>query len=156
MRVLRSVLMAAACLLGAGLAAGCSPTRQGGPPRPVASTPATTAPAPTTTTTAPPPPTTTWAPTAAQATPDAAAARLIDQWSTGDRAGAASVAAPAAVQTLFALPYPAGWVQPRGCTAASTNPGTCTYRNTETNAIYEITVNRAATGWYVSAVTPES
>ena len=80
----------------------------------------------------------------------------MTQWSNGDRASAASVAAPAAVQKLFSITYPAGWLQFRGCTASSTDPGTCTYRDTETNAIYEVTVTRSAAGWYVSAVIPES
>lgn len=169
MRVPPSLLGPAAraaglCIAAAVLGAGCSaagPTPRGGPAL-NAATPSSTTGAPTATTAAPTTvaPTTVappaYTPTAPQPSPDDAAARLIDDWSAADRAGAAAIAAPAAVQTLFAVAYPAGWIQPRGCTAASTNPGTCTYRNTETNGIYEITVNRIPAGWYVSAVTPES
>jgi hypothetical protein len=77
-------------------------------------------------------------------------------WAAGDRAAAGEVAAPGAVATMFAIPYPAGYIQPRGCTDASVNPGTCTYRNTQTNAIYQIAVSHAGTGWYVTMVTVET
>ena len=171
MRVPRSILLPALLVAGAAVATGCSSgtalrggnggdRSPGQPPvvsasKPTASAPTTTAPSPPTTVA--PPTTTTYAPSGPQASPYGAASRLIDDWSTGNRAAAASVAAPAAVQTLFAIAYPAGWIQYRGCTASSTDPGTCTYRNTETNGLYEITVTRAAApGWYVSAVIPES
>ena len=101
------------------------------------------------------PPTTGWSATAAQPSPDAAAARLISAWSTGNQALARTVASPTAVSTLFAQPYPAGYLQARGCTTGA-NPGTCTYRNTRTDAIYEIQVTSGGSGWYVSAVTPET
>ena len=100
-------------------------------------------------------------PSAPQSSPDAAAGALVQFWSTADRAGAATVAAPTAVSTLFAIAYPAGYLQARGCTDAGTDPGTCTYRNTATNGIYQFGVSRtagsqSAGGWYVTAVTPES
>ncbi|HET6914847.1 MAG TPA: hypothetical protein VFH56_02040 [Acidimicrobiales bacterium] len=101
------------------------------------------------------PPTTSWSATAPQPSPDSAAARLISAWSTGNQALARTVASPSAVSTLFAQPYPAGYLQARGCTTGA-NPGTCTYRNTRTDAIYEIQVTSGASGWYVSAVTPET
>ena len=101
------------------------------------------------------PPTTVWSPTAPQPSPDAAAARLVSAWSTGDRNLAATVASPSSVATLFAQPYPAGYLQARGCTEGA-NPGTCTYRNTKTNGIYEIQVTSGSSGWYVSEVIPET
>ncbi len=145
--------------VGAGLAAalvalaGCGGgTHQAAPP-PTGAT--TTTAATTTTTTVPRPTTTVWVPTAPQATPDAAAAVLVNAWATANRATASTVAAPAAVATLFALPYPAGNLQPRGCTEG-VNPGTCTYRNTATEGIYELNVTQRSNGWYVSSVTPEA
>ena len=137
-----------AALLGAAVTLGSCSSSQ--PTSPTTSEPATV---PATTSSVPP--TTAWAPTAAQPSPDAAAARLVSAWSTGNRALALTVAAPSAVATLFAQAYPAGALQARGCTTGA-NPGTCTYRNTRTNGIYEIQVTSGATGWYVSAVTPES
>ena len=113
--------------------------------------PPTTAPS----TSATAPPTTAWSATAPQSSPDAAAARLISAWSSGDQALARTVATPSAVSTLFAQSYPAGYLQARGCTTGA-NPGTCTYRNTKTDGIYEIQVSSGSTGWYVSAVTPET
>lgn len=154
MRVTRLVVPLLPLLLGAG-AAGCSSSRGGteGPPAP---TTTSTVPATTSTTAAPATTTTVYAPTAPQGSPDAAASRLVGAWSSGDRAEAASVAAPPAVTALFAVPYPSGYLQSRGCTDNSTNPGTCTYRDTSTNAIYEISVSEIGSGWYVSAVTPEN
>lgn len=102
------------------------------------------------------PRTTVYAPTHLQTTPDAAAGALIAAWSTGSRATAATGATPAAVSTLFAQPYPAGFLQARGCTAASDNPGTCTYANRQSGSLYEIAVTRVAAGWYVTSVTVES
>ncbi|HET7522601.1 MAG TPA: hypothetical protein VFJ79_00495, partial [Acidimicrobiales bacterium] len=99
-------------------------------------------------TTAPPtsataPPTTAWSAAAPQPSPDAAAARLISAWSSGNQTLARTVASPSAVSTLFAQPYPAGYLQARGCTTGA-NPGTCTYRNTRTDGIYEIQVTSGA------------
>ena len=79
----------------------------------------------------------------------------MSAWASGDRALAASIAAPDAVAALFAQPYPAGYLQARGCTDGA-NPGTCTYRNTRTDGIYEIEVTSGASGWYVSGVRPET
>lgn len=115
--------------------------------------PATTA-APTSAATAPP--STVYAPTTPQPSPDSAAGALINDWSTGNRAAAAAVAAPPAVAALFAQPYPAGYLQARGCTDPSANPGTCTYANRESGSLYEIEVTHLPAGWYVSSVSVES
>jgi cytoskeletal protein RodZ len=139
---MRWVLAASALVI----AAGCSSSHGIGSPA-TTSTTASTA-APTTSTTV-------WAPTAAQPSADSAAARLVSAWSTGNRTAALAVATPQAVDTLFAQPYPAGSLQARGCTSGA-NPATCTYRNTQTNGIYEIGITSGAGGWYVSSVTPET
>ena len=140
---MRSVLATTVLMV---FAAGC--TSSHGSTTPATSGTTVTTAATTTTTT-------TWAPTAAQPTPDAAAAHLVSAWATNDRGAAAAVAAPSAVDALFAQPYPAGYLQARGCTQGA-NPGTCTYRNTKTDGLYEIGVTSGATGWYVSSVTPET
>ncbi|HEX4864777.1 MAG TPA: hypothetical protein VFV02_11930 [Acidimicrobiales bacterium] len=131
-------------------AVGCASSHAG---RSVATT--TTTPTVTTSTVAPTTSTTAWAATSAQPSPDAAAARLVSAWSSGNRGAAIAVASPQAVDTLFAQPYPVGYLQSRGCTAGA-NPATCTYRNTKTDGIYEIGVTSGPTGWYVSSVTPET
>lgn len=149
-------MAASAMVLVAG---GCGTAKRAGPPAstPLTTVTSTTTPSTTTSTTADAPSTTApYAPSAPQASPDAAAARLVSAWSVGDRATAATVAAPGAVSVLFAIHYPSGWIQPRGCTDPSVSPGTCTYRNTYNDAIYEIAVSHLPAGWYVSAVTPES
>jgi hypothetical protein len=140
---------------GCGASGSAAPPTTPGPPVTTPAPPAPTAatPAPTA---APAPATTVYAPTSPLSSPDAAAAHLVSAWAAGDRAEAARVATPAAVSTLFASPYPAGYIQPRGCTDASVNPGTCTYRNTQTNGIYEIGVSHVPAGWYVTSVTVES
>jgi hypothetical protein len=143
---MRWVLAASALLVAT---AGCSSSHAttSPPSSDTTASPASTA-APTTSTTA-------WAPTAAQPTPDAAVGRLVSAWSSGNRVTALAVAAPQAVDALFAQPYPGGYLQARGCTSGA-NPATCTYRNTQTDGIYEIGVTSGAGGWYVSSVTPET
>ncbi len=156
-----AVAAAAACLAG-GLLAGCtsSPPVGGSAGTTATAAPTTTVaptvtrPAPTTPATTPP--TTAYTPSSPAPSPDAAAAALIDDWSTGNRTGAAAVAAPAAIAALFAQPYPAGYLQSRGCTDPSTNPGTCTYANRDTGSLYEIDVSRTGSGWYVPTVIVES
>jgi hypothetical protein len=154
---IRPALLAAAL----ALVPACSSGRPASSPAtaattvPVTAGPVPTAPAPVPVATTVPP-TTAYSPPDPASTPDGAAGDLVDDWSSGDRAAAAKVAGPAAVATLFAIPYPAGYLQDRGCTAASSNPGTCTYRNTETDGIYEIGVTQVSSGWYVSSVTSES
>ena len=163
MRSRPALLLLAATGLVGPLSAGCTSSS---PHRAAASTTAVPSTAvPTVATTAPPttaraapttPPTTVYAPSSPQPSPDAAAAALVDDWSTGNRSGADAVAAPDAVAALFAQPYPAGYLQSRGCTDPSTNPGTCTYANRETGGLYEIGVTRTGTAWYVSTVNVES
>ncbi|MGH9055839.1 MAG: hypothetical protein ACRDYY_08265 [Acidimicrobiales bacterium] len=140
-------------LVGVVLLAGCGTTHVGAP---VATSPTTT-PATSTTTTTVESTTTTapWAPTAPQPSPLTASTRLVQAWAADDRAAAGTIAPPAAVEALFASAFPSGNLQPRGCTQGA-DPGTCTYRNTITNDIYEVGVTDGPGGWYVSSVTPES
>ena len=145
---MRWVLTASLVAFAVGLTgAGCTSTHGS----PSAATTATTASTIASTTTS----TTVWTPTSAQPSPDAAAARLVSAWATGNRGAALAVAAPPAVDALFAQAYPTGYLQARGCTEG-VNPGTCTYRDTKTDGIYEIGVTSSANGWYVSSVTPET
>lgn len=143
-------------LVSVGVLAGCSSSHTGAAGATTSSTnaPAATTIAPSTTRAVTP--TTVHAPTHLQATPDAAAAALITAWETGNRGAAATGATAAAVASLFAQPYSPGSMQARGCTAASDNPGTCTYANRQSGSLYEIGVTQIAAGWYVSSVTIES
>ncbi|HET6964380.1 MAG TPA: hypothetical protein VFH58_06375 [Acidimicrobiales bacterium] len=156
---------AAYLLLGvAGLVAALAACSSSHPHTPVGVTttsvaPATTLPPATTaapTSAATAPPSTVYTPTTPQPSPDSAAGALVNDWSTGNRAAASTVAAPPAVAALFAQPYPAGYIQARGCTDPSANPGTCTYANRESGGLYEIEVTHLPAGWYVSSVSVES
>jgi hypothetical protein len=82
---------------------------------------------------------------------------MIASWAAGDRNGAAMVATAAAVEQLFAAPYPgAGLAIPRGCSAAFT-PVVCTYGppggGSASDSIYQLSVSQSPGGWYVSSVT---
>jgi hypothetical protein len=146
--------------LAAGLAVLLAACGSSHPAASVTTPPAThPSPAPTTPRTVPPstaPPTTRWAPTAAQASPDAAAAQLVAAWATGNRAMAETVASPGAVAALFAVPYPgAGLAIPRGCSAGFP-PIVCTYGPPggadPTDPVFEISLAQDSAGWYVSSV----
>jgi hypothetical protein len=143
----------------AGTAAGCGSASLHAGPTTEPTTVVVPTVAPTTravpTTAHPTTTTTTYAPTAPQSSPDGAAAQLVAAWRMGDRAGARTDANAPAVTALFSIPYPAGELQDRGCTDPSVSPGTCTYRNLATDGIYEISVTKAPSGWYVSSVTYE-
>jgi hypothetical protein len=115
---------------------------------------------PSSSTSKPPPPrstpSTTYLATAPQASPDAAAARLIGAWAAGDHPTARSVATPGAVATLFAVAYPGqGLAVSRGCSSTFV-PIVCTYGPpggaSPTDPVFEIAVSQSAGGWYVSSV----
>ncbi len=151
-------VMAVLAVLGtAGLTGGCSSSPARTSP-PTSSTTTTTVPAtmPPSTSRPTSPPTSVYSPARPQPSPDAAALALIQAWAAGDRAAAAAVASPAAVATLLAVPYPAGFIQARGCTDPSVNPGTCTYANRQSGSLYQMQLDRTASGWYVASVTVES
>jgi hypothetical protein len=138
----------------AGCSAGGRVAGPGATTSPAAPTPAATTVAPSTT---PASTSTTLFPPAPQPSPDQAAAGMMSAWAADDRAGAAAVATPSAVEQLFAAPYPgAGLAIPRGCSAAFT-PIVCTYGPpggaSATDAIYQLNVSPSPRGWYVSSVT---
>jgi hypothetical protein len=123
-----------------------------GPTTVPTTTPPTTRPRPRPTTT------TVFKPTAPQVSPDDSAAQLVHAWATGDRPLASSVATPAAVATLFAVPYPGEPAAiPRGCSSAFP-PIVCSYGPpggaTPADPLFEIYLSQtAAGGWFVSSVT---
>ncbi|MDE3204915.1 MAG: hypothetical protein KGQ66_11960 [Acidobacteriota bacterium] len=150
-----TVLLGSACS-GGGPAASAGPAAPSTGPAVASTTPSTTPPTESTTT-APvtAPPTTVYTPTAPAGSPDGAAAALVEAWAGANPTQAAATASPAARQALFAVPYPAGGAQARGCTDARTNPGTCTYADVGSGRLYEIGVTHLSSGWYVSSVTIE-
>ena len=98
-------------------------------------------------------------PTALQSSPDAAANALVSGWGSGNRAAALTVATPAAVSFLFAMPYSSGLAIDRGC-STSFMPIVCTFGPpggaSPADPIYEISVSQAPGGWYVSSVKTEN
>ncbi len=133
-----------------GLVAGCGSSS---PPvaAPPTSTPSTTAPP----TTVAPTTTTVYAPSAPQPSGADAASRLVSAWESGSPTEAATVAAPAAVQALFAVPYARGYIQFRSCGQV---PLTCTYanRSSAAGALYNIVVvQTVAGGWFAQSVAVE-
>lgn len=106
----------------------------------------------TTTTTAPA------LPVAPQPSAEQAADALVANWAAGNRTVALSVATSAAVDTLFAISYPAGLAIDRGCSDGAP-PVTCSFGppggGNPNDPIYSLSVSQAPGGWYVSAVTAE-
>ena len=94
-------------------------------------------------------------PTALQPGAESAATALVSNWATGNRAAALTVATPAAVSTLFAVPYASGLALDRGCSTSFT-PIVCTFGPpggaSPNDPIYQISVSQAVGGWYVSSV----
>jgi hypothetical protein len=68
------------------------------------------------------------------------------------------VATPAAVATLFNVPYASGLAIDRGC-STSFSPVVCTFGPpggaSPTDPIYQIMVSQVTGGWYVSSVKIE-
>jgi hypothetical protein len=98
-------------------------------------------------------------PAALQPGAEAAATALVSNWSTGNKAAALTVATPAAVTDLFAVPYTSGLAIDRGC-STTFMPIVCTFGPpggaSPNDPIYEIDVTKAAGGWYVSSVKIEN
>ncbi len=78
---------------------------------------------------------------------------LIEAWGAADRSEAATIAAPAAVAGLFAVPYPGEALQSRGC-SEGISPATCTYH--DGNALIQVGTTQVPGGWYVSSVVVEN
>jgi hypothetical protein len=105
-----------------------------------------------TTTMAPYPPT-------RQRTAQAAADDLVGAWASSNRAQASAGATAAAVDALFAVPYPSGQAANRGCSDGAP-PVTCSYGPpggaNPNAAIFLVEVSQAPDGgWYVSGVRVE-
>ena len=94
-------------------------------------------------------------PTALSSSAEAAATALVSSWSSGNKPTALSVATPAAVATLFAVPYTNGLAIARGC-STDFSPIVCTYGPpggaSPSDAIYQVLVSQTTGGWYVSSV----
>lgn len=135
---------------GVVLLAGCSSSAR--PAAAPTSAAATTITAPPTSA-APAPTTTIYSATAPQASPDLAGSHLLAAWRTGDRAAALTAATPAAVDTVFAKPYPAGGVQPRSCAQAVAGPSACVYR--VNSGLLSLDAVAAGGGWIIQAATFE-
>jgi len=160
------VLATGACGGTPSSAPGAAPSSTASAPEtattaPPTTTPATTAP-PTTAppTTAPPitAPPTTALPAAPQPSAQQAADTLVSDWATGNRPVALSVAVPAAVNALFAVPYPSGNAVFRGCSDAFP-PLVCSYGPPAlgSGSLFEIYVNQTPGGGrYVSSVVVET
>jgi hypothetical protein len=84
-----------------------------------------------------------------QSSPDEAANRLLAAWHGGDRAGAARVATPAAVATVFAHP-PVDFTD-RGCQDPIGGQASCAF-GAGGGLVTVHTVNQAG-GWLVDQVT---
>lgn len=79
-------------------------------------------------------------------------------WADGNRAVALSVAVPAAVNTLFAVPYPSGNAVFRGCSDAFP-PLVCSYGPPALGSgpLFQIYVSQTSSGgWYVSEAMVET
>jgi hypothetical protein len=98
-------------------------------------------------------------PASPQPTAPSAAADLVNAWAADNRAAALAVATPNSVATLFAARYVPGLAIARGCSTAFP-PLVCTYGPpggaSPTDAIYEIRVSQAGTGWFVSSVVVDN
>ncbi|MDQ1391244.1 MAG: hypothetical protein QOF30_221 [Acidimicrobiaceae bacterium] len=143
-----TVLLSLALAASVGLA-GC---KGGSGSRSGSVAPTTAAPTvPATTTTSTVPPTTVYRPSAPQPSQDQAGSHLVAAWKAGDRAAALTDATPAAVEAVFAQPFPAGGVQARGCSNAVAGPSSCVYRIFATGGLLELSaVAGSGGGWLIS------
>ncbi len=103
-----------------------------------------------------PPTTASFQPSGPQKSQDLAGSHLIAAWMAGDRAAASTDAAPAAVDAVFAQPFPAGGVQARGCSAPVAGPATCTYRVLANGNLLSLSVVANSSGWFTLAARFQS
>lgn len=153
LRIAYTVVFVALAVSALGLAyvhlrpSGGGPSAHAGGVRTKSSSSATTSASETTTTVV--------VPTVLSPSAEAAANALVSNWSTGNKSGALTVAAPAAVATLFATPYTSGLAIDRGCSTAF-SPIVCTFGPpggaSPTDPIYQVLVSQTAGGWYVSSI----
>ncbi|HEX2576216.1 MAG TPA: hypothetical protein VHK88_07685 [Aquihabitans sp.] len=105
--------------------------------------------APTTATTAPPTTPTTLAGPTGVPTGEEAARKLYDAFAAGDRAAAATIAEPAAIEAVFAA-VPGPYELYRGCDTGEFDTGGCLFRDRSTNNTIQIDLERRDTGWVVT------
>lgn len=82
-------------------------------------------------------------------TPDSAAATLYQAFTTGDRAMAAAVAEPAAVEAVFAA-TPGPYQPYRGCDTGEFDTSGCLYRDRSTNNTIQFDMTRRGAKWVVT------
>ena len=80
---------------------------------------------------------------------ETAAHRLYDAWVANDRAAAAMIADPAAIDAVFAAPK-GTYELYRGCDTGEFGTGGCLFRNRANNNTIQIDLEKRATGWVVS------
>ena len=80
---------------------------------------------------------------------ETAARRLYDAWVANDRAAAATIADPAAIDAVFAAPK-GTYELYRGCDTGEFGTGGCLFRNRANNNTIQIDLEKRATGWVVS------
>ncbi|MDA8062801.1 MAG: hypothetical protein M0T80_10335, partial [Actinomycetota bacterium] len=111
--------------------------------------------APTSTTISSSSTTTTTVPASLPASPELAASALLDAWVAGDRASAAEVASPEAVQALFSTAYDGQSLVPRGCSRRSQPSVTCNYGPAgevpPSSPTYRLVLVDRQRGWYVQS-----
>jgi hypothetical protein len=144
-RVPAGLLMTAAAVAAAAVLIGCQGSSQG------STAPTTVAVTSTVATTSTIPPTTVFQAHAPQPSQDQAGSHLIAAWQAGDRGGALSDATSAAVDVVFAQPFPAGGVQARGCSVPVAGPSTCVYRVVVDGRLLSLTAAAGPGGWFISA-----
>jgi hypothetical protein len=112
---------------------------------PSSSSEATTSTSTTTSTTVAP--TVTTDPIVPASSASAAAGKFVTAWRNADQAAASAIAAPAAVQTVFAAGKP-GKVEDRGCNTPPINgPVLCVYRTAAGEL--QVRVQPRPDGWFV-------
>ncbi|MDQ6614526.1 MAG: hypothetical protein M3083_07220 [Actinomycetota bacterium] len=117
---------------------------------------ATSASTAATTTTSTVPPTTVYQASAPLLSRDQAGRHLVAAWMSGDRPTALTGAAPAAVEAVFAQPFPAGGVQERGCASAVAGPSSCVYRIYASGTLLDLSAVAVSGGWIISAARFET
>jgi hypothetical protein len=93
-------------------------------------------------------------PPSPQPSPDDAATLFVNEWKTGNRAGAATVATAKAVTALFASAYAGQTVIDRGCSVTFV-PRVCSWGDYGggSGPLYEIDTRPIGANWYVSAAS---
>lgn len=145
--IARSLAAAALCSSLALGAVACGGSSEEAEPAATTTAPAsstTTAPATTTA----PTPTTLPAPVGRPDAKDAALV-LYDAWRNNDRAYAAQVADPAAIDAVFAA-TPGPYELYRGCDTGEFDTGGCLFRDRSTNNTIQVDVERRNGNWVVA------